>query len=241
MSAARQDVVNEYKIPSNYPEHAAVVRVHGPPGPKRGAQVKVSMKPNPLVAPVDDDIRQVFAQYDSDCSGYIELKELEHATAALTPTHQPKPSPKPAHATTQTRALLPRARGHHHAHTTPSARQVSTLPGSYHAEAHTVAPSRHTPWASTLQARTARPRARPRCELDPRVRIPQELQHAQHNAPASWQPRAEARPLAPAQRVRLAALGGSRYSQEESPAALRTHCSHRTRCAPSLVRPEVAW
>jgi len=91
MPSGRQEVVNEYKIPSNYPEHAAIVQIHGPPGLKRGAQVKPAVRPNSLVAPVADDIRHAFVQYDSDHSGYIELRELERATAALTLAHSPRP------------------------------------------------------------------------------------------------------------------------------------------------------
>lgn len=93
--SAGQDVVNEYKIPTNYPEHAAVVQIHGPPGIKRGAQVKPAVRPNSLVAPVADDIRHAFVQYDSDHSGYIELRELERVTAALTQIQHETAQPEP--------------------------------------------------------------------------------------------------------------------------------------------------
>ena len=159
------DVVNEYKIPTNYPEHAAVVQIHGPPGLKRGAQVKPAVRPNSLVAPVADDIRQAFVQYDSDHSGYIELRELERVTAALTLVHSPRPlnpSPDPnPDATTQRRALLPA-----HTHTTHT-------PITTHDAVRTHAHAKHMPWASTLQARATRPRHR--FELEPSLRSPQEV------------------------------------------------------------------
>ena len=113
MSSGRHEVVNEYRIPSNYPEHAAIVQIHGPPGIKRGAQVKPAVRPNSLAAEVADDIRHAFVQYDSDHSGYIELRELERVTAALTLAHSPRPLTQ---TLTQTRTTLRRSGAHAHAH-----------------------------------------------------------------------------------------------------------------------------
>ena len=185
------DVVNEYKIPTNYPEHAAVVQIHGPPGLKRGAQVKPAVRPNSLVAPVADDIRQAFVQYDSDHSGYIELRELERVTTALTLVHSPRPlnpSPDPnPDATTQRRALLPA-----HTHTTHT-------PITTHDAVRTHAHAKHMPWASTLQARATRPRHR----FEPRVRSPQEVRRqperpAWPNDPTKQRPSSVSPQAAPA-------------------------------------------
>ena len=105
MSSGRHEVVNEYRIPSNYPEHAAIVQIHGPPGIKRGAQVKPAVRPNSLAAEVADDIRHAFVQYDGDHSGYIELRELERVSAALTLARSPRPLTQ---TLTQTRTTLRR-------------------------------------------------------------------------------------------------------------------------------------
>ena len=145
MPSGRQEVVNEYKIPSNYPEHAAIVQIHGPPGLKRGAQVKPAVRANSLVAPVADDIRHAFVQYDSDHSGYIELRELERATAALTLAHSPRPLMQ---ALTQTRTTLRRSVAHAHAHAR------TTMPYAVRTNAH----AQHAPSASAHQARATRPR-----------------------------------------------------------------------------------
>lgn len=144
MSAGRQDVVNEYKIPSNYPEHAAVVQIHGPPGLKRGAQVKPAVRPNALVAPVADDIRQAFVQYDSDHSGYIDLRELERVTAALTLAYSPRPLNPSPDPNPHGYDSAPRAHAHYHSlcrvHT--RARQARTMgihaPGTRYAASASI-------------------------------------------------------------------------------------------------------
>jgi len=158
MSSGRHEVVNEYRIPSNYPEHAAIVQIHGPPGIKRGAQVKPAVRPNSLAAEVADDIRHAFVQYDSDHSGYIELRELERVTAALTLAHSPRPLTQ---TLTQTRTTLRRSGAHAHAHAR------TTMPYAVHTNAH----AKHAPPASTHQARATRPRPR----FEARVRRPQEV------------------------------------------------------------------
>ena len=135
MSSGRHEVVNEYRIPSNYPEHAAIVQIHGPPGIKRGAQVKPAVRPNSLAAEVADDIRHAFVQYDSDHSGYIELRELERVTAALTLAHSPRPLTQ---TLTQMRTTLRRSGAHAHAHAR------TTMPHAVHTNAHTPS-TRHRP------------------------------------------------------------------------------------------------
>ena len=185
MSSGRHEVVNEYRIPSNYPEHAAIVQIHGPPGIKRGAQVKPAVRPNSLAAEVADDIRHAFVQYDSDHSGYIELRELERVTAALTLAHSPRPLTQ---TLTQTRTTLRRSGAHAHAHAR------TTMPYTVHTNAH----PKHAPPASTHQARATRPRPR----FEARVRRPQEVRR-QPERPAWPEDPTKQRPSSPCRGGRL--------------------------------------
>ena len=82
-TADKHVVVNEYRVPTDYPELAATVRVHGPPGASRGsATVRAAVQPNPL-ASVPKWVSESFNLHDADRSGGIEQGELRRALASM--------------------------------------------------------------------------------------------------------------------------------------------------------------